>query len=246
MVVNNFCDINFRNVKGSPIQKYKSLSALLMMLASIKVRAMRSNSFQYFANPSRWLRVADEYSRVSFSRSASVLVVVVCGPVPLEGWEDCIVVNNWAVGIVFGQPTHTQTILRHRQISVSLDDNSSHRNRFSIHQKTRTKHLDLVKTFQNQATAKSPLFSDTSYKTPSPFPSIFSEALHKIALHRPKVAFLATRISFPSSSKVVEHQAHLVYACAVGIHHLHENDHANLEACVITIVKMGREVCNGW
>ena len=86
MVVNNFCDINFRNVGGSPIQKYKSLSALLMMLASIKARAMWSNSFQYFANASRWLRVADEYSRVSFSRSTSVLVVVVVAfeLVPLE------------------------------------------------------------------------------------------------------------------------------------------------------------------
>ena len=106
--------------------------------------------------------------------------------------------------------------------------------------------MDLIKTFQNQATAKSPLFSDTSYKTPSPFPSIFSERLHKIALHHPKVAFLATVISFPSSSKVVEHQVHLVYAYAVGIYHLHESDHANLEAYAITIVKMEREVCDGW
>lgn len=112
--------------------------------------------------------------------------------------------------------------------------------------KTRTKHLDLIKTFQNQVTAKSPLFSDTSYNTPSPFPLISSETLHKIALHRPKVVFLATRISFPSSSKVVEHHSHLVYAHAVCVYHLHESDHANLEACLITIVKMEREVCDGW
>jgi len=111
---------------------------------------------------------------------------------------------------------------------------------------TKTKHLDLIKTFRNQATAKSPLFSDTSYNIPSPFPSIFPETLHKIVLHRPKVVFLATRISFPSSSKVVERHSRLVYAYAFRIHQLHESDRANLEACVITRVKMEREVCDGW